>query len=143
MVNYLLRRYREKASHFSFVYLLLGYMCVMKSVSYTMSVGITSYDSVTTLKYIFWYPVLSFLEICPRIIPKPYSTHILYEQKLQTCNYLLCGPMFETCKKQRNPVARENKTHEDNSHPNCVLKQMPPKFCVTKIYSLKGHLSTI
>lgn len=43
--------------------------------------GMTSYDSVTTLKYIFWYPELSCLEICPYVIPEPPSTSVYYTNK--------------------------------------------------------------
>lgn len=98
------------------------------------------------LRYLFLYPSLSFLEMCPCIIPETYSTPIYYTNK--NCKHTITFYVtlnLRPIKKQRNPIARENKTKQKhgNSHPNYVLRRMLPKLCVAKIYSLKGHLPTI
>lgn len=76
-------------------------------------------------------------------MPETYSTPIYYKNK--NCEHAITFYVTLSLRpiKKENPVSRENKKSEDNFHLNCVLKQMHPKLCVTKIYSLKDHMSTI
>lgn len=122
IINYLLRWYQEKALYFPCTYLVLVYMCVTKSVSYTMSVRNYFYGSITSLKYLFQYPVLSFLEICPYIIPETYSTPIYYTNKNGEHAIIFNVTLsLRPIKKQRNPVTRENTK---------TWRQFPFQLCV-------------
>ena len=71
-----------------------------------------------------------------------FNIHTLYKQKLQTCSYLLCCPKFEAYNKE---TQLPEKTNHVKTIPIPVVcgGKCCPKLCVTKMYSLKGHLSTI
>lgn len=122
MINYLLRWYQEKALLFPFAYLVLGYTCVMKSVTYTVSVR----NYFLLLSNNFKICVLIPSTLVSRDLPLYHSiailnTHILYKQKLQICNFLSCCPKLEAYKKTKK-FSHQRKQN--------AWKQFPSQLCV-------------
>ena len=133
--------------HFSFSYLVLFYMCVIKSLFHTMSIRncfLWLCNNLYIYIYIYIYiythiylliPSSSVYRNLPLHHPRDtFNLHTLYKQKLQTCIYLLCCPKFELITRKLSCQRKQNTWRqfpsqlcvEANAAPNYVLLKCIP-----------------